>query len=76
VGVALLVAPWWSFLWEANWLLPPNSLVRSLVLSPFTRGAVSGLGIVNILLAIHDAHARLAHAARPRADHSQADHLR
>ncbi len=31
-------------------------MLRGLVLSSFTRGAVSGLGLVNILLALHDAH--------------------
>jgi hypothetical protein len=58
VGVVLLVAPWLS-LWEANYLLPPHPAVRSFLLSAFTRGAISGLGLVNILLALHDAHQSL-----------------
>jgi len=64
--VALVFAPWWSLLWESNWLLPQGSLLRSVVLSPFTRGAVSGLGIVNILLALYDTRARFSHPARRR----------
>jgi hypothetical protein len=49
-------------LWDANYLLHPHPVVRSLLLSAFTRGAVSGLGLVNILLALHDAHQHLTGA--------------
>lgn len=58
VGVALVFAPW-SPLWEANWLLQMWPAARSIVLSGFTRGAVSGLGLVNLVLALRDVHARL-----------------
>jgi hypothetical protein len=59
VGVILAVSPWTS-LWETNYLLQPPSALRSIVLSAFTRGAVSGLGLVNIVLALYDAHQLLA----------------
>jgi len=42
-----------------NYLLQPYPVLRGLLLSSFTRGAVSGLGLVNILLALHDAHQHL-----------------
>lgn len=58
VGIALVFAPW-SPLWEANWLLQVWPAARSIVLSGFTRGAVSGLGLVNLVLALRDVHARL-----------------
>jgi hypothetical protein len=54
VGVILVVAPWTSW-WESNYLLLPHPAVRALVLSSVTRGVVSGLGLVNILLAVHEA---------------------
>jgi hypothetical protein len=54
VGVILVVAPWTSW-WESNYLLLPHPAVRALVLSSVTRGIVSGLGFVNILLAVHEA---------------------
>lgn len=54
VGVVLVAAPWTS-LWEANYLLQPHAGFRAILLSPVTRGAVSGLGLVNILLALHEA---------------------
>ena len=52
----------WMTLWDANYLLQPHPAVRALLLSAFTRGAVSGLGLVNILLAVHDAHQHLTGA--------------
>jgi hypothetical protein len=58
VGVALVVAPW-SPLWEANWLLTLWPSVRGFVLSGFARGAVTGLGLVNLALALRDVYARV-----------------
>jgi hypothetical protein len=59
VGLILVVAPW-TTLWDANYLLQPHPLLRSLILSAFTRGSVTGLGLVNIILALHEAHQHLA----------------
>jgi hypothetical protein len=61
VGVILVVAPWTSW-WDTNYLLPSLAGLRLVLLSSFTRGAVSGLGLVNILLAIYEARDYL----RPR----------
>jgi hypothetical protein len=55
VGLILTVAPW-TPLWDANYLLAPHPALRVLLLSAFTRGAVSGLGLVNIVLALHEVH--------------------
>jgi hypothetical protein len=54
IGLILVVAPWWTEVWDANTLLHPWPQLRSLVLSPFLRGAVSGLGLVNVLLAFQE----------------------
>lgn len=59
VGPFLVVAPW-TALWDSNYLLQTHPALRALVLSAFTRGAVSGLGLVNIVLAVHEAHQHLA----------------
>jgi hypothetical protein len=53
VGLILAVAPW-TALWDANYLLSPHPILRALLLSAFTRGAVSGLGLVNIVIALHE----------------------
>ncbi len=59
VGVVLAVAPW-TALWDANYLLAPHPVLRAVLLSSFTRGAVTGLGLLNIVLALHDARQLLA----------------
>ena len=63
VGLVLLVAPW-TAVWDSNWLLQPHPVVRELLLNPFTRGAVSGLGLINIVIALHDLRHRLVEHAR------------
>jgi hypothetical protein len=58
VGVILVIAPWTSW-WDANYLLDPHPALRSVLLSAFTRGTVSGLGLVNIVLAFLEARQHL-----------------
>jgi len=58
VGVLLVVVPWTS-LWDSNYLLQPYPALRLLVLSPFARGTVTGVGLVNILVALHEAYLHL-----------------
>jgi hypothetical protein len=58
VGSVLVVAPW-TTLWDSNWLLQPWPFLQRLLLDPFARGAVSGLGLVNVLLALSDLFGRL-----------------
>lgn len=74
VGVLLVFVPWVSFwgysLWDSNWLLQAWPSLRGVLLSSFTRGAVTGLGLVNVLLALHDAYALLA---APRGGRGGAD---
>ena len=66
MGVVLVVAPWWTSLWDANWLLQLPPGLRGLLLSAFTRGAVTGLGLVNVLLALVDVSRYLAASGRHR----------
>jgi hypothetical protein len=58
VGILLVVVPW-TALWDANYLLQPYPSVRTLLLSGYLRGTVSGLGLVNIVLALDEAHQHL-----------------
>jgi hypothetical protein len=58
VGIVLVFAPW-TPLWDSNWLLQLWPALRGFLLSPFTRGAVTGLGLVNVLLALGDVHRHL-----------------
>jgi hypothetical protein len=50
VGIFLLVAPW-SPLWTGNLLLGYFPALRPLFLSPFVRGAISGVGLLNLWFA-------------------------
>jgi hypothetical protein len=47
VGLLLLVIPWSTF-WDRNTLLEALPAVHALTRSPHLRGAVSGLGVVNL----------------------------
>ena len=49
VGIFLLILPWMR-LWESHSLLLQYPAVRPVMLNNFFRGAVSGLGIVNVLI--------------------------
>jgi hypothetical protein len=55
VGLILTVAPW-TALWEAHQLFAPHTVLRALLMNPFLRGAVSGLGLVNLVLAAAEVH--------------------
>jgi hypothetical protein len=49
VGCALILIPWFP-LWDHNHLLYQFPSLRPIVSSPFTKGAVLGLGIVNLVI--------------------------
>ncbi len=61
VGLILVVTPW-TGLWDANYLIELHPAVRAVALSTFTRGWVTGLGLVNILLAIQETRQHFAEA--------------
>lgn len=49
VGLFLIVFPWMDF-WEHNLVLVHYPVLRLLFLNNFFRGAVTGLGIANLIL--------------------------
>jgi hypothetical protein len=51
MGAMLLYLPWSGY-WEQNYFLSHNPSLMHIVLHPFFRGAVSGIGVLDILLAI------------------------
>jgi hypothetical protein len=50
-GLALILVPW-TDLWEANYFLLRYPGLGLLVKNAFLRGSVSGLGFMNVLLAL------------------------
>jgi hypothetical protein len=55
-GAVLLLAPWSQF-WDRNYFAQGLPLVHALMINNFVRGAVSGLGIVNMVAAVAEIHA-------------------
>lgn len=54
VGLILLALPW-TLLWDNNFFFSLEPSLREVLLSPYTRGAVSGLGAVNLWIAMTEA---------------------
>jgi hypothetical protein len=52
-GLLLIVLPW-TVLWDRNYLLAAIPWVHELAQSPYVRGAVSGLGLVNIGIGVSE----------------------
>jgi hypothetical protein len=53
MGLFLLVFPWSAF-WEANSIVLEVPAVQGYWSSPYLRGAVSGLGLLNLFFALVD----------------------
>jgi hypothetical protein len=51
LGLTLILVPW-SDIWEANYFLYQYPALAILLKNPFLRGAISGLGILNVLLSV------------------------
>ena len=54
--------PWWPELWEHNYFAMAWPPLRTVLTNNFVRGAVSGLGVVNLFAGFAD----LAYAFGPR----------
>ncbi len=53
VGLLLVVAPWSGF-WERNYFAHAMPLLGSITSNFFVRGAVSGLGLVNVVAGLSE----------------------
>jgi hypothetical protein len=58
VGVVLLFLPW-LHVWESNYFLSQYPALRPYLLHPSLRGAITGLGALDILLAADSVRRRL-----------------
>ena len=63
VGVFLLVFPWMDH-WEQNWFAGASPWVSGIWNSAYFRGALSGLGLINIYISL----AEVFRLRRPPAD--------
>jgi len=53
VGCCLILFPWYNF-WENNYILNLCPSLRPIMVNPFLKGAVLGLGIVNLLIGFQE----------------------
>ena len=51
VGIVLSIVPW-SVYWDRNYFAESLPLLHGLVTNNFVRGAVTGLGLVNLAIAL------------------------
>jgi hypothetical protein len=49
IGLFLVVFPWLTS-WDQNWVALYSPALRSVWLSPYFRGALSGLGLINLYI--------------------------
>lgn len=54
MGVFLFVLPWWHDLWSQNFFVGHFPVVAGILMNYFVRGAISGLGLADIWLAIYE----------------------
>jgi hypothetical protein len=62
LGIVLFILPWASF-WGKNYFVDHYPLVSGIARNYFLRGAVSGLGLADIWLAVYEL-CRLLHPPR------------
>ena len=59
VGLVLTVVPWSTY-WERNYFAGVIPLLNAFITNHFVRGAVSGLGLVNVAAAVSEVTAMFA----------------
>lgn len=72
VGATLVLAPW-TALWENHPALATSLRLREILLAPWFRGAVTGLGFVNLAAAFLDLTHLLFRRARHQVDRPTKD---
>ena len=65
-GVVLLLVPWSTY-WERNYFVQALPVLQTLLTNDFVRGAVSGLGLLNLLAGLVEIWSFLTtrHVAEP-----------
>ena len=48
IGVVLVVVPWMPY-WQQNFFIDARPYVEPLLTNPFVKGAISGLGLINLM---------------------------
>jgi hypothetical protein len=51
MGLLIILIPW-SVYWDANYFLNRYPVLIPILLNPYVRGAISGLGVINAVMAV------------------------
>ena len=62
LGLALILAPWSDY-WETNYFLFQYPALALWLQNPFVRGAISGLGFMNVVLSLEAFRERVSTVA-------------
>lgn len=73
VGLVLLVAPWTTF-WEHNTFVNAWPTLSAVLLSPWFRGALSGIGVVTAVAGLLDLLGLFLHREPSGPQSAQAPH--
>ena len=65
VGLVLLIAPWLAR-WETTWVPTFSPRLAAIWVSPYFRGALSGLGLLNLYVSLNEASRQIAAFFKPR----------
>jgi hypothetical protein len=63
LGLLIVLIPWSAF-WDANYFLNRYPSLIPILLNPYVRGAISGLGVVDAVLAVDSFRRKRPAAAR------------
>jgi hypothetical protein len=63
LGLILILVPWLDS-WETNYLFYQYPMLGLLLKNPFMRGAISGLGFMNVLLSLESLRKKVVTVAR------------
>lgn len=75
VGLLLVILPWTTF-WDRNYLFEVSRLVNAWAENYYIRGAVSGLGLLNLGIGFTEVAAAIAGRFEPGGDPGSRDLLR
>ena len=67
-GLLLVLVPWSQF-WDRNYFFDASSTLGALLTSNYTRGAITGVGLINVWAALGE----LSDAFSPRTPDDHAD---
>jgi hypothetical protein len=67
VGLLLVIMPWWPALWDHNYFVERWPAREPFLTNNFLRGAVTGLGLVNLFAGFADLALIFQHSSQQPA---------